>query len=637
MSAPGSVNVDQGKSVAFILVSLLCLLVLPVPTLAQTAAEKKFQAKASDKEISKVSEADSLEPQRRTFAISLVMSLADEARSYHDPALRPRVLARAADTLWAADSDEARTLFRRAWEAAEKGDAEEVTVKTKDSPPPMVVALRRMSGHDLRSEVLGIAARRDRTLGEEFLAKMKDENEREAKDSKSDARTRSTGDSWSSSEAASKRLQLAGKLLDDGQIERALEFAAPALHLVNANSIGFLSALRAKGPKAADQRFALLLARAEFDPSSDANTVSGLSSYAFTPGLYVTFSADGGATWRQAESEPNASPNLSVALRNRFFQVAATILLRPLLPPDQDFTSSGRAGKYMVVKRLLPLFDQYAPDTASALRAQLTALKGDPLKRAIGDDSSLLVKGVRPEETAGNALEKMQDRLDHAKTSRERDSIYADAAVALADQGDARAQDVADKIDDSDRRAEVRRYVDFQLVQLAIRKKEAREVVRLANAGQLTHTQRAWAYAQAAQLLINSQRSHALEFLEEAAAEARRIDADDPNRASVLIGVATQFLIADRVRAWEIMAEAVKAANSADEFTGEDVQLHFPLMTKSGLKITSIGGEDFGLTGVLQSLTKDDLYRSIDLARSFKNEAPRANATLAVAKAVLQK
>ena len=638
MRAPGSLNFHQSKSVAFILISLVCLSVPAVSTPAQTPAEKKLQAKSSEKETSKVSEADSLDAERRAFAVSLVTSLAEEARSYQDLALRPRVLARAADTLWDTDSDTARTLFGRAWEAAEKGDAEEVTVKTKDNPPPMVIALRRMSGHDLRSEVLGIAARRNRTLGEEFLAKLKDENEREAKDPKSDASTRGPGDSWSSSEAASKRLQLAGKLLNDGQIERALEFATPALDQVNANSIGFLSALRGKNPEAADQRFALLLARAGFDPSSDANTVSGLSSYAFTPGFYVTFSTDGGARWMQGDSVSVAPPNLPPALRSRFFEVGASILLRPLQPLDQDFTSSGRAGKYMVIKRLLPLFDQYAPDSASALRAQLAALTGDPLKRAEGDDSSLLVNGLRPEETGRNALEKMQDRLDHAKTSRERDSIYADAAVTLANQGDPHAQDVADRIDDSDRRTQVRQYVDFEFVQLAIRKKEALEVARLAKGGQLTHTQRAWAYTQAARLLMNSQRQRALGFLEEAADEARHVDGDDPDRTVLLIGVATQFVTADRVRAWEIISEVVKAANSTEKFTGERSELTFLMMaTKSGVKFTRIGGKDFGLSEMLRSLTKVDLYRSVDLAKSFKNDAPRAVATLAIASAVLEK
>jgi hypothetical protein len=241
-----------------VVISLSCLLVLPLPTLAQTTAEKKLQAKASEKETSRISAADPLEDERRAFAISLVISIADEARSYSDLALRPRVLARSADALWNADNTTAQALFRRAWEAAEKGDAEDVTVKTKDNPPPMVIALRRASGQDLRSEVLSLAARRDQALGEEFFTKLKNENEREIEDPKS---MRRSSDSWSTSEAASKRLQVAGKLLDDGLVERALEFAAPALDQVNANSIGFLSALRAKSPEAADQRFAALLWR----------------------------------------------------------------------------------------------------------------------------------------------------------------------------------------------------------------------------------------------------------------------------------------------------------------------------------------------------------------------------------------
>jgi hypothetical protein len=137
---------------------------------------------------------------------------------------------------------------------------------------------------------------------------------------------------------------------------------------------------------------------------------------------------------------------------------------------------------------------------------------------------------------------------------------------------------------------------------------------------------------------MNSDRPRALQVLEEAADEARRIDADDHDRARSLIAVATQFVTADRVRAWEIMGEAVKAANGADKFTGENVQLRFSLLaTRSGVKITSVNAEDFGLSGVLRSLTKDDLYRSIDLAKSFKNDAPRATAILAIANAMLKK
>jgi len=604
-------------------VSRLCLLMLPFSILAQ------------NKEARKTSEDLSLDSERRAFAISLVTSLADETRNYNDGTLRPRVLARAADTLWDADSDTARTLFRRAWEAAEKGDAEGLTYKSPDGVPAMatelVTALRRESGYDLRAEVLALATRRDQKLGEEFLKKLTQDRKDERADS-------SYQNSNNSSEDMSRRLNLATRLLDDGDIGRALEFAAPALNQVNAKSIGFLSRLREKRSEAADQRFALLLAQAELDPSSDANTVSGLSSYAFTPGFYVTFNKDGSARWTQPEQSTVAlkPPKLPASILNKFFQVAATILLRPLPPSNQDFTTSGRIGKSMVVRRLLPLFEQHAPDTAVALHTQLQALNAGP-RSEFNDESPLLKQGFQTDATGSSMLETMEERIGPAKSSRERDLIYADAAVTLASRGDSRAQQFAQKIEDSDRRVQVLRYVDFELVRFALLEKKSSEAIRLAESEHISHAQRAWAFMQAARLLMDSGPQRALELLEKAANEARRIDAEDPDRARLLIGVASQFLPVDRVRGWEIMGEVVKAANSSERFSGENVELHFPFATKSGLRITSVGGADFGLSGALRSLAKDDLYRSIDLAKAFKNETPRAIALLAVASSLLEK
>jgi tetratricopeptide (TPR) repeat protein len=600
-------------------VSQLCLLMLPFSILAQ--------------EASKTSEGLSLESQRRAFAISIVISLADETRKY-DGALRPRVLARAADILWNADSDTARTLFRRAWEAAEKGDAEGLTFKNPDGVPAMaaelVTALRRENGYDLRAEVLALAARCDQKLGEEFLKKL-------TQDKKEQKAGSSYQNSNDNSEDSLRRLNVATRLLDEGDIERALEFAAPALNQVTANSIGFLSKLREKRSGVADQRFALLLAQAELDPSSDANTVSGLSSYAFTPGFYVTFNRDGNARWIQPEQSTSAlrPPQLPALILNKFFQVGTTILLRPLPPPNQDFTTSGRIGKSMVIKRLLPLFEQHSPDAALALRTQLQALSTGP-RSELNDESPLLKQGFQTDVT-GSSVESMQERIDHAKSSRERDRIYADAAVTLASRSDNRAQEFAQKIEDPDRRAQVLRYVDFELVRFALLEKKFSQAIRLAASEHLSHSQRSWAFMQAARLIMDSRPQGALELLEKAANEAGRIEAEDPNRTRLLIAVASQIFSVDRVRAWEIMGEVVKAANNSERFNGENVELHFPFATKSGLRIISVGGADFGLSGALRSLAKDDLYRSIDLAKEFKNDAPRAIALLAVASSLLEK
>jgi hypothetical protein len=611
---------------------IILVFVLTIPALAQNQSQNRMPVKAAENGRSDLTDENSVEAQRRAFAVSLVTTLATDARSYADLALRSRVLARAADVLWDADNLAARALFVRAWEAAERGDEDGATVSTKDSPPAMVIALRKMSGHDLRSDVLSLASRREKTLGEQFLAKLKTETERETGATKNTGGSRN---SWSGSETAAKRFQIATKLLSDGQVDLALEFAASGLMEVNASSIAFLSELRAKEPARADPIFASLLGRTDLDPAADANTVSGLSSYAFTPGFYVVFWADGHSTWIQPDG-PTVSPNLSPSLRDRFFQVAADVLLRPLPPPDQDFSSSGRVGRLKVITRLLPLFDLYAPDMATALRTQL---QGNASRTTSNSENPLLTEGVSPERSSRETLEKMQDQLGHAKSSEERDQVYAAAAASLAPKGDRRARDLANSIDESKLRERVRHYVDFEFVKFAIQKKETVEIVQLAKVGQLSHIERAWAYVRAARLLPDAQRERALDFLQQATDESRRIDAGDSDRVFALVGIANQLLTADPVRAWDMLAEALKAANSTEEFTGDDIRMPKPsmLVTRTGTRFIKLPAEDFSLTRVLRSLAIEDLERSVELARGFKYDATRANATLAIARSVLEK
>jgi hypothetical protein len=434
----------------------------------------------------------------------------------------------------------------------------------------------------------------------------------------------------------SKRLSFAHRLLNDNKPEKAFEFAAPALDRVNEASISFLSRLRLLSPAIADKQFMRMLARAELDPTSDANTVSGLSSYAFTPGMYLTFAGDGGVRWAPA-LETIPIPNLPSEVRSSFFRVAASILLRPLPPPDQDVTSAGLVGKYMVIKRLLPFFEQYATDTAVALRSQLTALEKQGSNTIDDYDDFLLTQGIVRDADARTVLDRLQERVDRARNERERDAIYADAAAILAVEANPVAQDIADKIDNSYRREVARRYVDISLLRAALAKKNSEAALKFAKADSLTHPQRSWAYLQIARLLMRSDRTRALELLEEALAEARRIDDDDANRALLITALATQFLAADIIRSWEVATEAVKAANAADGFSGEAEGLSIVLVTSSGLKMMDLDTSDLNLSVLISSLTKQDPTRASDLAKSFKYEAPRAIATLAVASAVMTK
>src|SRR5215212_9819168 len=621
------------KSLRRTISSVACLLLLSWSTLSQSETQNRVVAERAKDKSSSV-DANAAETQRRAFAASIVISLATEARSYKDLALRPRVLARAADSLWEADNATARALFVRAWDAAEAADAEDVTINAKDSrgvpPSSHGIALRKLNGNDLRVDVLGLASRRDRALGEQFLAKLKTENAREARDAKNSGKSLNV---FSGPEASLKRLLVANRLLAAGEVDVAKEFAAPALTEVNARSIGFLSELRVKDPVDADKIFAELLARAEADPMADANTISGLSSYAFTPGFYIVIWADGHSTWMQPQG-PTAAPDLDAALRTRFFQVAANVLLRPVPPPDQDMSSCGRRGRLMIITRLLPLFEQYMPETATALRTQLTAREA----RNIDPDNDLLTEGIKP-ENYGAEVGDIEEQLGRARSSEDRDEIYAAAAARLAPTGNKRAREFAESIEESQYRSRMRNYVDLELIKFAIRKKNAAEVAQLAVAGDLTHIQRSWSYTQAARLLLESERDRALDLLQKATDEAERIDADDPDAIFALINVANQFLAVDHSRAWEVLNKTVKSANAAESFTADEIRMPSWSMiaTRNGTRFVRLPDADFNFSRVLRALVYDDLFRSLELAKGFKYEAPRAYATLAIAKAVLEK
>jgi hypothetical protein len=138
----------------------LCLLASSVLAQSQSTKPKAApdRAPAGDKAVAKA-EAERIREGRRLQARSLLFSLSGEARGFRDQTLRARSLARIADAVWGVAAEQGRTLFREAWDAAEKADRE-----SQENP-------------NLRREVLALAAKRDDQLAEEFLRKLKVEQQ----------------------------------------------------------------------------------------------------------------------------------------------------------------------------------------------------------------------------------------------------------------------------------------------------------------------------------------------------------------------------------------------------------------------------------------------------------------------------
>ena len=571
---------------------------------------------------------------RRQQARSLLISLSSDARAFHDQTLRARSLARIADALWTVDAEQARLLFRKSWEAAEIADREN-DQKLQEQIRQQQAKTGR-SGYavslppSLRREVLRLAARKDRTLGEEFLEKLKTERAEAATDAKLNP--------GKLNESLSQRLGVARELLETGDVERSLQFADPVLTTVSMQTMDFLVDLRKKdpaGPLAADKRYAALLASSMNSPQADANTVSLLSSYIFTPGLYVVFSVNGMSTSQMASTF--VPVEVSPELRGAFFQTAAAILLRPLPPPGQDPGPAGIDGKYLVIKRLLPFFEQFAPpEMVESLRGQLNGLNTVASDSARRRDDEWITRGVRPEKPAADRVQELMNRLDRAKTSSERDSIYISLANIVAREGDVKAREFASKIEDTEVRKEFQAYMDAQLVNYHVGKKQSEPALELIRKGEIGHLHRVWALTEVAKILFKTDRDTALQLVEDAATEARRIEVSDAGRPRALVALANALRVIDPPRVWDATFDAVKAANSAEGFTGEDGELLLEFQSKHQSSVNTSDVPDFDLDGIFRHLANEDYERAVELARGFEREGPRAVATISIARAVLE-
>ena len=501
---------------------------------------------------------------------------------------------------------------------------------------------------NMRGEVLRLAAKRERALGEEFLVKMEEARKRETSELNNasnnlPARTPTTGggdgtrrDPQQTPPEVARRLRLAMQFLEDSDIERALQFADPVLNKVNTYSVEFLVNLREKNAPEADRRYAALLSSTAVDPTSDASDILLLSSYVLTPGLYMTVGeGGGGVSTSQRRREIVAPTDMPPAMRLAFARAASQVLLRPLPPEDQDRTATGRVGTFFVISRFMPFFEAVIPDGVPALRARLAALNPDIPERAREGFDDNLTRGLVPEDSR-DAVQESLDQAARATDPRARDMAYLRAAQAAAAKGESRAREFAEKIEDPDLRRQTRGFIDFALLNRAVTdKKDGMEVLRLLANGELTPVQRTWGYTEAARLLAKDDRPRALEALESAAGSAKGIDAEDPDRVRSTVAVATRFFEFDRNRAWEIMADVVKAANAAPEFTGSDSGLAARIQTRGSRSTISFPAPALDLTGVFQTLAKDDMDRAVALAQNFTGESPRAIATLAIARAVL--
>ena len=84
-----------------------------------------------------------------------------------------------------------------------------------------------------------------------------------------------------------------------------------------------------------------------------------------------------------------------------------------------------------------------------------------------------------------------------------------------------------------------------------------------------------------------------------------------------LIAVANAVKVVDPVRVWDATFDAVKAANSAEGFTGEDGKLVLKFQSKGQSSIRTNSVSEFDLDGIFRDLAVSGLRSSSGAGERF--------------------
>lgn len=574
----------------------------------------------------------------------LLVETADKARLFDDLFYRARVQALAADALWPQDEQQARIIFRRAWDAAEASDkAEQEEAASEAGALPGAVP----KVTDARDEVLRKAAARDSRLADVFLRALASEKD----DNAASANEPPRKTAWRElSPSGARRLALAYELLEAGETQNAVKVAAPLVNEgVSANLIAFILRLRTQRSMEADALYVRLLKRAGADPLTDANAVLLLSAPVVSPELLAVVDEFGSLQFRalppsHSEGGGTIDP-ANFRLVPDFWNLAAAVLSRPL-PQRDALTMQELMARFYATGRLLPYFEKTSSPHASTLRARYSELFNEVEAGRREQFSSQFGLGRMTPSGYVDPLRSRADELAHATDPQERaEAALAMVMTAVRYRYWDRARRAAAEIEDEAVRARALSFIQIHQIKDITRAYEddkeddSEGVAKFARGADVPPFAKAWGLAQAATIAARKKKKPAdqvkqvvAELIDEAEGFASRVEQGTRERVAAYGVVTMAAARVDAERAWALLEKTVEAANSVEDFTGDDSSFDLG----EGPPSFDIEAEVFRLDQIFATMAHLDFDKTLAEARALKGGEPEAFATIAVAKSRIQ-
>jgi hypothetical protein len=574
-------------------------------------------------------------------------------RSLDDLFYRARIQMLAADALWPFDEERARAIFRRAWDAATASDkAEREADETEEGLP---AGSTDTFVSEARDEVLVKVAARDPQLASLFLREyMKD---REGDASSNTARNRPQRRTpWRELSAASaRRLALALDLLNSNQPERAAQVAAPLINDgVSGDLLSFILHLREQSAGQADALYVSLLKRTRMDAEADANSVLLLSAPVISPQLLVVVDERGSLLFRPISSTaaaPQAQPPLPASARSLFYNVAATVLARPIIQRPDLNPAREAVALYFTIGRLLPHFEREAPQYAPEMSARQSALLNEVAESRRDQLSAQIELTSLTPERGDDLLKPELERLARSSDDAERDRIsLAIVRKAARNRLWDRARRAAAEIKDAGARRAALSFIavnEIADIARAYEKDKEGDFESPANyvrGADVPPFVAAWGLTETALVASRAGKSQsASELMDEAERYAARVEMGTRQRVAAYAIMTNYASRIDQARAWRLLTETVKAANAVEDYAGDEASLDLTADedadedNSAAADHFSIDADAFRLDATFATMARLDFEKALAEARGLRGKIPQALAHIAAARATLEK
>jgi hypothetical protein len=316
--------------------------------------------------------------------------------------------------------------------------------------------------------------------------------------------------------------------------------------------------------------------------------------------------------------------------------------------------------RFYATGRLLPSFENSSAPHAAyapALRARHSELFNEIEAGRREQVSSQFSLSTLTQTKYVDPLRPQAEQLTHATDAAERASLALSIVkMAVRNRYWDRARRAAAEIEDERARRRALAFIQVHQIKDILRAYEDEKeddfesVARFTRGADVPPFAKAWGLAQAATIAARKKRSdsqasqHVAELLDEAESFASRVAQGSTERVAAYGAVTAAAASLDAERAWRLSRELVKAANAAEDYTGDEIALDLSaeaadeaIGAAADVEAEfTVEAEVFRLDRIFATMAQLDFDKALTEARSLDGDEPQAFATIAVAKSRIQ-